>query len=62
MTQTTWGLVTQVTPTVQVRFAGDTAEVPVTKGNAALTLATNDRVVLSKVGTAWLVDFVIADL
>lgn len=58
----TWGLVTQVSPTVQVRFAGDTADTPVAKGNSALTLATNDRVKLSKVGTQWLVDYVIGDL
>ena len=58
----TWGLVTQVTPTVQVRFAGDTSDVTVVKGNAGLTLATSDRVKLSRVGSQWLVDYVIGDL
>lgn len=62
MTDVAWGLVTQVTPTVQVRFAGDTVDVTVVKGNASLTLATNDRVKLTRVGTAWLVDYVIGDL
>ena len=62
MSEVAWGLVTQVTPTGQVRFAGDTADVTVTKGNDSLTLATNDRVKLTKVGTAWLVDYVIGDL
>ena len=62
MAQVAWGQVTQVTPTVQVRFAGDTADVTVVKGNSALTLATNDRVKLTRVGTQWLVDYVIGDL
>lgn len=59
---TAWALVTQVTPTVQVRFAGDTADVTVTKGKSGLTLATGDRVKLSKVGTQWMIDYVIGDL
>lgn len=62
MAETRWALVTQVTPTVQVRFAGDTEDVAVAQGNSALTLATNDRVKLSRVGTQWLVDYVIGDL
>ena len=62
MAQTAWALVTSVTPTVQVRFAGDTSDVTVVKGNAALTLSTNDVVKLSKAGSAWLVDYVIGDL
>lgn len=62
MAQVAWGLVTQVTPTVEVRFAGDTADVTVSKGNKSLVLATNDRVKLTRVGTTWLVDYVIGNL
>ena len=62
MADVAWGLVTQVTPTVQVRFAGDTVDVTVTRGNAALTLATNDRVVLLKVGTQWTVAYKLGTL
>lgn len=62
MAQVAWGLITAVTPTVQVRFVGDSLDTPVMKGNAALTLATGDRVKLTRVGTQWLVDYVIGDL
>lgn len=62
MAETRFALVTQVTPTVQVRFSGDTNDVDVTQGNSALTLATNDRVKMSKVGSSWMIDYVIADL
>lgn len=62
MMQVAFALVTQVSPTVQVRFAGDTQDTTVVKGNDALSLATNDRVKLTKVGNQWLVDYVIGDL
>lgn len=58
----TYALVTQVTPTVQIRFPGDTIDVTVTKGNSALTLATNDVVKVTRIGAQWLVDYVIGDL
>lgn len=62
MAEVAWALVTQVSPTVQVRFVGDTTDVTVVKGNSSLTLATNDVVKLTRVGTQWLVDYVIGDL
>lgn len=55
----TYGLVTQVSPTVQVRFAGDTVDVTVGLKNDDVTLATNDKVCLMRVGTQWVVAFVI---
>lgn len=62
MSSDAYALVTQVTPTVQVRFVGDTLDVTIEKGNASLTLATNDHVKVSRVGGQWLIDYVIGDL
>jgi hypothetical protein len=48
----TWGLVTQVSPSVLVRIAGDTVDTPIAVKDS-ITLATNDRVVLLLVGAQW---------
>lgn len=52
-----WGLVTQLSP-LQVRFAGDTADVDVNQ-NPDVTLATGDRVALFRFGNQWYVGFVL---
>ena len=44
-----WGEVTSVSP-VEVRFVGDTADVPVALKTDGLTLATNDKVALLRLG------------
>jgi hypothetical protein len=60
--QVAWGLVTQISPDVQVRFAGDTTDVTVSKKASGVTLAEGDRVKLSRVGAQWIVDYVIGDV
>ena len=45
----TWGLVTQLSP-VLVRVAGDTVDIPVRLKANGLTLATNDKVLLVRAG------------
>ena len=47
----TWGLVTGITPTT-VRIAGDTADQPLALKNDDVALATNDKVLLARVGSA----------
>ena len=61
MPDVAWGLVTQVSPSVEVRFAGDTLDVQVVKKNADVTLSTNDTVALLKVGSQWVVAFKLGD-
>lgn len=54
--EVTWGEVTSVSP-VEVRFAGDTVDVPVALKTSGLTLATNDKVALLKLGSSggWMI-------
>ena len=54
MQQLAWGEITAVSP-VTVRLAGDTADTPVAVKNTALTLATNQKVLMAKVGNGWVV-------
>lgn len=56
---TSWALVTAVTPEVQVRFPGDTADVTVALKNSGLTLATNDKVAMDRRGSQWVVAYVL---
>ena len=53
----TWGLVTDVGSPVQVRFAGDTVDTEVGLQAEGLTLATNDKVMLARLGSTggWVV-------
>jgi len=47
-----WGEVTQVSPTVECRFVGDGTDIPVAlKLNSYGTVATNDKVMLARLGT-----------
>jgi len=52
----TWGEVTSISP-VEVRFAGDSVDVPVGLKTDGLTLATNDKVALIKLAWAggWMI-------
>jgi len=52
-----WGEVTQVTPSVEVRFAGDSTDRPVGLKADGLTLATNDKVALLRLGSTggWMI-------
>ena len=50
-----WGMVTGVSP-VEVRFTGDTVSSPVGLKDSALTLTTNDQVLLARVGSdSWVI-------
>ena len=51
MSDVTWGLVTSTSP-VQVRIAGDTVDTPIAVKDS-ITVATNDNVVLLRVGSQW---------
>ena len=55
-----WGVVQSLAPTT-VRFAGDTADVPVALKSSALSLTVGDKVALVKLGVrdGWCVAFVI---
>lgn len=55
----TWALVTQLSPSVQVRFPGGAVDVDVASVNADLTLALNDKVVMMRVGAQWVPAFVL---
>lgn len=57
---TGWAKVTQLSPSVQVRFPGGD-DVDVTLVNADLTLALNDKVAMLRVGSQWVVAFVLGD-
>ena len=54
----TWGEVIALSP-LTVRFAGDSADTPVTLKASGLTLATNDKVALARLGatSGWCVMF-----
>ena len=54
-----WGEVVAVSPTVDVRFAGDTVDVTVSLQNDDITLAVGDVVAVFKVGSQWVIGFVI---
>jgi len=49
-----WGTVIDVSPT-KVRFSGDIVDVEVTTKLSGYTPTTNDKVVLLKIGTAWVI-------
>lgn len=49
-TDITWGQITAITPDVEVRFSGDTVSQVVGLANPLYTPATNDKVVLARVG------------
>jgi len=55
-----WGMVTQITPTIQVRFRGDTVDSTISRGNKAITVAVNDIVVLFRLSTSggWSIGYV----
>ena len=50
----TWGQVISITPT-QVRFAGDTNDVPVSLRLGSYTPTAGDKVALLKIGAQWVV-------
>ena len=49
MSEKTWGQVTSISP-VTVRISGDSVDTPIALKNTSLTLATNDKVALDKLG------------
>jgi hypothetical protein len=49
-----WGEITGLSPTL-VRFSGDTEDVEVERYLGSYTPVENDRVVLLKVGSAWVI-------
>jgi hypothetical protein len=51
MQEITWGLVTAISPSVLVRFVGDTGDTKIGWKSSGLTLATNDKVLLAKSGS-----------
>ncbi|HSG29506.1 MAG TPA: hypothetical protein VLA34_13585 [Candidatus Krumholzibacterium sp.] len=51
---TAWGDVLGVSPTL-VRFAGDTADTQIDNWLTSYTPTTNDRVILLKVGSTWVI-------
>ena len=55
--EVTWGEVVQVSPTVEVRIAGDAIDRPVGLKADGLTLATNDKVALLRLGSTggWMI-------
>ena len=55
-----WGMVTQITPTVTVRFRGDTVDSTITRGNTDISLAVNDIVVMFRLSTSggWSIGYV----
>ena len=54
MQQIAWGEITALSP-VAVRLSGDTLDTPVAVKNTALTLATNQKVLLAKAGNGWVI-------
>ena len=60
----TWGVVTAISPAVQVRFAGDSTDVTLALGNDAYTPTVNDKVALDKLGSTggWCIAYKIGTL
>ena len=50
MREVTWGEVTQISPSVEVRLVGDSADTPVALKIDGVTLAVNDKVAVAKAG------------
>ena len=53
--QITWGQVTSISPSLQVRILGDLVDTPVGFVNDDVTLADGNRVLLVKPNTTWIV-------
>jgi len=53
---TAWGIVTDATTSaVEVRFAGDDVSTPVGLKASGLALSTNDKVLMVRAGSAWVI-------